>query len=160
MRPDDWLVRTWGAKHSGLTFDDRRVCDVALSFAGEDRAYVEVVAKCLEQAGITVFYDNHAQVQLWGRDLTAELGRIYGSARFVVLFASKHYAAKAWTTHERQHAQASAITSQTERILPARFDDTPIPGLPSTISYVDLRTVGPTELAALITQKIQQSSPR
>ena len=62
------------------------------------RAYVEAVATCLEQSGITVFYDRHAQVSLWGKDLAAELGQIYSSARFVVLFASKHYAAKAWTT--------------------------------------------------------------
>jgi len=137
---------------------DRPGWDVALSFAGEDRGYVEEVANRLASAGITVFYDRHAHVEMWGKDLAAELGHIYSRARFVVLFASKHYATKAWTTHERQHAQAAAIGSQVEKILPARFDDTPIPGLPSTISYVDLRIVKPSELAELIVLKVQQRS--
>ena len=132
--------------------------DVALSFAGEDRGYVEEVANRLAREGIKVFYDRHVHVELWGKDLAAELGHIYSRATFVVLFVSKHYAAKAWTTHERQHAQAAAIGSQIDKILPARFDDTPIPGLPSTISYVDLRMVKPSELAKLIVLKVHQLS--
>src|SRR5205823_2348361 len=38
--------------------------------------------------------------------------------------------------------------------LPARFDDTPIPGLPKTVGHVDLRGLTPEELAELIEQKI------
>lgn len=43
--------------------------DVTLSFAGEDRAYVEKVAAALYSLGIRVFYDRYEQVDLWGKDL-------------------------------------------------------------------------------------------
>jgi len=43
--------------------------DVALSYAGEDRAYVEQIAAQLRQEGIRVFYDEYAAAELWGNDL-------------------------------------------------------------------------------------------
>lgn len=41
-----------------------------------------------------------------------------------------------------------------EYVLPARFDDTPLPGLLSDVSYVDLRGRGPQEFAAMIAAKL------
>jgi hypothetical protein len=38
------------------------------------------------------------------------------------MFVSKEYVEKAWTPHERQHAQDRALYAQEEYILPARFD--------------------------------------
>lgn len=38
--------------------------DIALSFVGEDRAYVKKVAKYLTDKGIRVFYDTYKQVEL------------------------------------------------------------------------------------------------
>lgn len=43
--------------------------DVALSFAGEERPYVEAVADALRNAGVKVFYDDYEKVTLWGKDL-------------------------------------------------------------------------------------------
>jgi len=43
--------------------------DVALSFAGEDREYVEQVADMLRRMGIQVFYDKYELVTLWGKNL-------------------------------------------------------------------------------------------
>jgi hypothetical protein len=40
--------------------------DVALSFVGEDRAYVEVVSRALTTAGVSVFYDKLEEANLWG----------------------------------------------------------------------------------------------
>jgi hypothetical protein len=39
--------------------------DVCLSFAGEQRAYVEQVAHILHDRGKKVFYDGDETVQLW-----------------------------------------------------------------------------------------------
>ena len=47
-----------------------------------------------------------------------------------------------------------AIESKEEHILPARFDDTEIPGLHKHIMYVDLRKKTPDELVSLIMQKL------
>lgn len=40
--------------------------EVCLSFAGEDRAYVERVAAALGRAQVRVFYDAYEKVELWG----------------------------------------------------------------------------------------------
>jgi TIR domain len=131
--------------------------DVALSFAGEDRDYVEKVAALLQASGIKVFYDKFETVQLWGRNLADHLGEIYGKrSRFVMMFISKHYPHKGWPTHERQSAQARAIRENKIVLLPARFDDTEIPGLPSTTGYIDLRQSSPEQLAELIKQKLSE----
>lgn len=132
-----------------------RQYDVALSFAGENRGYVERVATVLRDAGVHVFYDKFEEVDLWGRNLADHLAQIYANSRFVVMFVSKHYAAKVWPNHERQHAQARALKNQEDIILPARFDDTEIPGLPDTVAYVDLRALAADELAERIINKLQ-----
>lgn len=129
--------------------------DVALSFAGEDRAYVEKVAKRLKTKGIKVFYDNFNKVQLWGNNLIDHLGEVYSKqSRFIVMFISKHYAEKEWTNHERKFAQERAFKLKKNCILPARFDNTPIPGLPVTLGYIDLQTITPIQLADLIIEKV------
>ncbi len=133
----------------------RREYDVALSFAGEDREYVEATANALVASGVAVFYDRFEQVNLWGKDLADHLGRVYGKdARFTVIFASQHYAAKAWPNHEKSFALARHLKGEPGRILPVRFDDTEIPGIPGTIAYLDLRVLTPEKLADLIKQKI------
>jgi hypothetical protein len=129
--------------------------DVCLSFAGEDRAYVARVARALNRLGVRVFYDDDEKVALWGKDLYEHLNWVYTkAARFCVLFASQHYAAKVWTNHERRAAQARALEENREYILPVRFDDTEIPGLNKTVTYIDLRRIGSSELASLIRKKL------
>ena len=133
----------------------RRKYDVALSFAGEDREYVEQVAEHLVKLNVTVFYDQYETAELWGEDLAIHLGNIYSrDSHFVVMFASRHYAAKAWPNHERQHALARHLEGQTGRILPLRIDGSEIPGVPSTVGYLDARAVSPGKIAELIRQKV------
>src|SRR3972149_4107897 len=99
--------------------------DVAVSFAGEDRPYVETVASTLKELDVKVFYDDYEKVTLWGKDLYTHLQDVYlKRAKFTVMFISKYYAQKLWTSHERASAQSRAYTENREYILPARFDDT------------------------------------
>jgi hypothetical protein len=129
--------------------------EVVLSFAGEDRDYVEAVAEYLKVSGVKVFYDKYEESTLWGKDLSEHLDKVYrGSTRYCVMFISRHYAEKVWTNHERRSALARAIEEKTEYILPARFDDTEIPGIRPTIGYVNLSNKAPEQLAALIIQKL------
>ena len=129
--------------------------DIALSFAGEDRAYVEAVAHELRNRGIKVFYDSFEEADLWGKDLYAHLTEIYQKrARFTVMFISKNYNRKLWTNHERRAAQAKAFQEAQEYILPARFDDTEIPGVLPTVGYVSLIDRTPEDLASIISTKL------
>ena len=132
--------------------------DVALSFAGEERNYVRAVAKELQLKGIVVFFDEYEQVEMWGKDLYEHLHDVYSSkARFCVIFISEAYARKIWTTHERRSAQERALKENQEYILPARFDSTDLPGLSSTVSYVDLCCLSPSEFADIILEKLDPS---
>ena len=129
--------------------------DVGLSFAGEQREYVEEVAKELKSRGIRPFYDDYEKEILWGKDLYAHLSEIYQHmCRFCIIFVSKEYASKVWANRERQSAQARAIEEKREYILPARFDNTPIPGLLDTVGYIDLSETSPQQLCDLVVGKL------
>ena len=129
--------------------------DVALSFAGAQRDYVRQVAEALKARGVSCFYDADEQPALWGRFLAEELPAIYGEqAAAVVMFVSAEYAAREWTRVERRTALARAVRERREYVLPARFDDTPLPGLLSDMVAVDLRTRTPQQFAAMIADKL------
>ena len=135
--------------------------DVAVSFAGEDRAVVLKFAEILKEQGLKVFYDEWEQANLWGRDLYQHLDEVYSKkARFCVMFLSVNYAAKAWTNHELKSAQARAFQENDEYILPLRFDDTDIPGIRPTLGYLDLRKTTVEEAARLAIQKIAAAKAR
>ena len=129
--------------------------DVALSFAGAQRDYVEQVAEALQARGVRCFYDADEQIELWGKYLAEELPAIYGEqAAAAVVFISAEYAARDWTRHERRAALARAVRERREYVLPARFDDTPLPGLLSDMGTVDLRDRTPQQFAAMIADKL------
>ncbi len=129
--------------------------DVALSFAGAQRDYVEQVADALKARGVRCFYDADEQIELWGKYLAEELPAIYGEqAAAVVVFVSAEYAARDWTRLERRAALNRAVRERREYVLPARFDDTPLPGLLSDMVAVDLRGRTPQQFAAMIADKL------
>ena len=129
--------------------------DVALSYASEDRAYVSKVADGLRSAGVRVFYDEFMVEDLWGVDLYDYLNDIYfNRARFTVLFSSSNYIAKTWTSHERKSAQARALAQAGPYLLPVRLDDAVLPGITTTVSYIDGRRTSATDLVAIIGRKL------
>ena len=135
--------------------------DVALSFAGDDRKYVQKVAEALTGLGLHVFYDEDDKItsDLWGKDLTEHFHTVYrDQARFCVMFISQSYAAKAWTRLERRSALERAMRDEKEYVLPARFDNTEIQGLRSSIGYVSLKDKTPEEFAVLVARKVAGGS--
>ena len=129
--------------------------DVALSFASAQRDYVEQVAAVLRVRGLRCFYDADEQIELWGKYLAEELPAIYGEqAAAVVVFVSSEYAARDWTRLERRASLNRAVRERREYVLPARFDDTALPGLLSDMVAVDLRSRAPQQLAEMIIDKL------
>jgi len=138
-----------------MKHDQNYEYDIALSFAGEDRNYVEETAKFLQKFGYKVFYDKYEIANLWGKNLYTHLQDIYfKKAKYTVMFISQHYRDKLWTNHERESAQARALSEKVEYILPARFDDTAVPGLLPTINYIDLGSYTPEKFADVIKEKV------
>ena len=140
--------------------DENKKYEVALSFAGEQRVYVEQVYRELRNKGIITFYDRIEEeiVRLWGGSLTENLHEVYENmAHYVVMFISKEYIEKAWTTHERRSAFSGAIQGKT-KTLPVRFDDTPVPGLPTDIAYLQASDYTPAKLASMVAKKMESES--
>lgn len=128
---------------------------VALSFAGEQREYVERVSQALTRLKISHFYDNDNRSALWGKSLTQYLDDIYfRKSRFVVAFVSNQYCEKIWTRWEMSSAQDRALRQTDEYLLPVYFDDVRLPGLVGSLGHIDAHKTSPEELAELIYEKV------
>jgi len=135
--------------------------DVALSFAEEDRKFVECVAGQLRKKGLNPYYDKYHQVDMWGENLYTHLDEIYRSqARACVIFISVHYKRKLWTRHERESAQARAFKENEAYIWPFRLDNTEIPGISETTAYFSRDHFDCISLAAAIAEKLRQLRPQ
>ncbi len=133
--------------------------DITLSFAGEDREYVEKVAEILKQNDVNVFYDKFEEAELWGKDLGIHFEFVYArSAKYCIPFISENYKNKLWTNYEIRNAISRAVETKEDYILPARFDDTKIDGLRTSIGYIDLRKYNPEDFAKIILKKLQKES--
>jgi len=118
--------------------------EVALSFAGEDRAFAETVAKGLREAGVKVFYDDYYAEDLWGEDLSVRLREVYhDTSQFCIMITSKSYVDKMWPIHERQQAIERMIEEKGKAyVLPVRLDgfEGDVPGLSGAIGYLSVNS--------------------
>lgn len=132
--------------------------DVAVTFAGEDRAFVDEVVALVKEAGFSVFYDEDAKVEMWGEDLTEYFPDIYERrSRFAVMFVSVHYASKPWTRLERRSVLVRAMQSSTPYLLPVRLDSTELPGIRSAVAYLNGQAEGAEGVARAVTAKLGSS---
>jgi hypothetical protein len=155
LRPRSTALPCFVRGHNGIDAMKNYEYDVCLSFAGAQRPYVEEVAAILRRRGARVFYDDYERSRLWGKDLYEHLDFVYRkAARYCIVFVSADYAHNSWTTHERKSIYARVLDGDETYLLPARFDDTELPGLRDTIGYVDLRTMTAADLAALLIEKL------
>ena len=137
------------AKEHGYEFD------IGLSFASDQRDYVERVAEELDYRGVRIFYDAYEQANLWGRNLGEYFKEVFqDKCRYCIVFASKEYATKMWPTVELENALKRATESRNDFILPVRFDDTIIPGIPYTLGYLDAHNHSPVRISQLAAQKL------
>ena len=130
--------------------------DVAISFAGTERAEAEKLADIIRAAGYAVFYDNYYPEHLWGKNLPVFFDEIFRKrARFCVMFVSKEYRDRKWTSLEARSAQARALEEKgNEYILPIRVDGTELEGLLPTIGYVPINT-GIEKIGEVLVKKLQ-----
>ena len=138
--------------------------EVALSFAGEQRQYVEQVARRLKELGISHFYDKNMETELWGKNLAQHFQAIYfEQSKYFVPFISDEYKNKIWTRLELSFALDRNMQQQMQDyqnyILPVYFVKTRVPGLVASIGYIDGSKVSPTELADLIYEKVTGRPP-
>lgn len=129
--------------------------NVALSYAGEDRSYVEIIAKELKSRNIKVFYDEFEETLLWGKDLFVYLDEIFKErAAFCVMFISEMYTKKAWCNLELSSAMHRQYRD-VEYILPVCLDQTSVPGITDRYGYLQAKEYSPVQLAEVIINKLR-----
>src|SRR5215831_11403878 len=130
---------------------------VALSFAGEHRSFVEGVADHLSRnlGQNRVFYDRYYEAELARPNLDTYLTHIYREdADLIAIFLCANYAQKDWCGLEWRVIRDVLKQKRDSEIMPFKFDDVIVEGLLSIDGYIDIAHRTPEEVAGLILQRI------
>jgi hypothetical protein len=136
------------------------VYDLAVSFAGEHRSYVEQTVRACEQLGLRVFYDRNMSNEWWGKNFIREQRTVYGSrTRYFVPFISTEYLAKPIPMDEFSSAMMTAVKQGDGYILPVLIGDVRVPHdlLHPHIHYLRADEYTPNLLAEQLHAKVAQA---
>jgi hypothetical protein len=115
------LVRTESAR---ITQD----YDIAVSFAAEQRDYVERTVAAARALGLRVFYDRDMSNAWWGRNFLLEQRKIYGQrALHFVPFISTEYLSASHPIDQFSYAMTRAIEQRNRYILPVLIGSVVVP---------------------------------
>lgn len=133
--------------------------DVAISFAGSDRAKARVLAVLLRSAGTRVFFDEFEKARLWGTHGTAEFHGVYAErARFVIVLASRDYSEREWTRHELRSVRERAMREKGAYLLPVQTEEGAwLEGVPKDVLYLGWRKEGPLSITTAVQHKLKRT---
>lgn len=134
---------------------------VALSFPGEKRDFIKQVADALAAAlgKDRVLYDDYLIAELACLDLDLYLGSLYrDQSELLVPFYCAEYEKKKWCKLEWRQMRDILLNVEGHRIMPFRFDDSPIAGVLSIDGHVKIGARSPKEVAHLILQRLGQTA--
>lgn len=132
--------------------------DLAFSFAGEHRQYVEEVKHECEKLGLKVFYDRDKNNDWWGKNFISAQRQVYGQkTRHFVPFISPEYFDKPIPSDEFESAVFTALETGSDYILPVIIADAKIPAdkLPPQIHYLRAEDYTPMALAQEFSKKLE-----
>jgi hypothetical protein len=132
------------------------IFDVALSFPGEIRSYVEQVAAALEHlvGPDRYFYDNNYVAQLARPSLDVFLQAIYRDrSKLIVVFLGTDYQRKEWCGIEFRAIREVLNQRKPERIMFIRMDDALVEGVLPLDGYVDARRFTAKQIAGFIQER-------
>jgi len=133
----------------------KRAYHVALTFAEQDRGYVSQVAAILKQQAVNVFYDHYEVSLLWGKNMLEFMDELYGNnTHFVIMFISEAYVAEMEKRYERLLVLETALKKDYDYLLPARFDNAKVHGLPVLTIAIYLKDYTPEQFCAIVIRKL------
>jgi len=138
-----------------------KIYDLAFSFAGEDRDYVEKVKNECEKLGLNVYYDKDRKIDQWGKSFIQEQRKVYSGykTKHFVPFISEHYFSKPIPTDEFKAALMESI-KRNQYILPIKIDESAISVeyLPKDIQYLKKEEYTPEQLAGALKYIVNSSN--
>ena len=150
------VLPRWASRAGRRINLNDHIFDVALSFPGEARQYVEKVAQHLESllGPDRYFYDQNYTAQLARPSLDTFLQAIYRDrSKLIVVFAGGHYQEKEWCGIEFRAIRELINARDHDRIMFVRLDDGQVDGIMGHDGYVDARHHGPDQVAAFINER-------
>lgn len=131
--------------------------DVALSFPGEVRTFVESIVAEIEAiiGPNSYFYDNNYLAQLARPNLDVLLQDIYGKrSKLLVLFIGEKYQLKDWCGIEFRAIKEILYKREDKRIMLIKMDDGQVDGIKSYDGYIDGRIYDTKTIARCIKERI------
>lgn len=133
------------------------IFDVALSFPGEVRSYIESIVEELEKiiSPNSCFYDNNYISQLARPSLDILLQDIYKNrSKLVVVFLSGDYQRKEWCGIEFRAIKEIIMERDNHKIMFVKMDDGIVGGIFKTDGYIDGQKYQPKDIARFIGERI------
>lgn len=133
--------------------------EIAVSYASEQRYYVEQFVNYFKQMKIAIYYDKDEQSQMLGTLLHEKLQEIYTEdTKYRVIFLSKNYINKPITKMESEYILADNVYNK-HKLYIFKFDDTTLPGLNINFVYSTLKEYpNPKDYAELIYMSMKKKS--
>lgn len=131
---------------------------LGLSFAGENREYVEEVYQYLVKWGYIVAYDK--DIYKPGMNIEEKSSEIYGKiCNQIIVFISEFYKKKDWPRYERDIIVDAAKQKNNDYIIPVFLDNTKIVGISKyAYLFIDGAKKSPLQTAQLIKEKILKNT--
>ena len=131
---------------------------VALSFPGEHRDFVEAVADGLAQSlgREGVLYDKYHEAEFARPNLDTHLQRLYhDESDLLVVFACGEYERKEWCHLEWRAIRDLIKQRRDDEVMLIRLDDGDVSGLFSIDGYISVDGRPASAIAPLILQRLQ-----
>lgn len=147
----------------GATVATNKRFQVAFSFAGEDRAFVEHVAAqlavCVGRE--RVLYDKYHEAEFARPNLSTYLQELYlRHSELIAVFLSDNYQQKEWCGVEWRAIQELIKRGEAPTVMLLRFDDAEIPGQYSTDGYVSIGDRTDRQISDLILERLRINASR
>lgn len=133
------------------------IFDVAFSFPGEVRNYVQNLASEVERVlgPSTYFYDGNYKAQLARPSLDILLEDIYRNrSKLIVVFLCEKYQDKEWCGIEFRVIKEIIMKREHSKVMFVKMDEGSVEGVLSTDGYIDGRIHSPRELAGFVQERL------
>lgn len=152
------ILPNWVRNEPKLVDVTKHFFDVGLSFPGDKREYVEIVAKELDSliGPNSYFYDDNFTAQLARPNLDTLLQDIYRNrSKLIVVFICEKYQEKDWCGIEFRAIREIIKNKQNEKIMIVRMDNGKVEGIFETDGYIDSNKYTTKEVADFIKQRLE-----
>lgn len=148
---------SWARSESKAVDITKHIFDVAFSFPGEVRGYVESIAAELEKeiGPNSYFYDNNYKAQLARPSLDTLLQEIYSSrSKLIVVFLCEKYQEKEWCGIEFRAIKEIIMDRDHQKVMFIKMDEGKVDGIFKTDGYIDGRSDTPEKVAGYIQERV------